>query len=100
MKLSKTMDSGRTAVRSLARSVAKLLNSLSGGRLSPNSVTLFGFVMHIPIALLIARGYFIYGGIGLIIFGLFDTLDGELARLQERPSAWGMFLDSITDRMK
>jgi phosphatidylglycerophosphate synthase len=56
--------------------------------------------MHIPIALLIARGYFIYGGIGLIIFGLFDTLDGELARLQERPSAWGMFLDSITDRMK
>ena len=36
----------------------------------------------------------------LVIFGLFDTLDGELARLQGRSSARGMLLDASTDRMK
>jgi phosphatidylglycerophosphate synthase len=36
----------------------------------------------------------------LVIFGLFDTLDGELARLQKRASSAGMLLDASTDRMK
>jgi CDP-diacylglycerol---glycerol-3-phosphate 3-phosphatidyltransferase len=36
----------------------------------------------------------------LIIFGLFDTLDGEIARLQGRDSPRGMLLDASTDRMK
>ena len=36
----------------------------------------------------------------LAVFGLFDTLDGELARLQGTESPQGAFLDSVTDRMK
>lgn len=56
--------------------------------------------MHIPIAGLIAAGYFGYAALLLVIFGLFDTLDGELARLQKRASAAGMLLDASTDRMK
>lgn len=56
--------------------------------------------MHIPIALLIAFGYFIPAAILLIVFGLFDALDGELARLQKRASQQGMLLDASTDRMK
>ncbi len=94
------LDRCRKIVQRGALAIAKLLNSVSGGRLSPNAVTLFGFAMHLPIALLIARGYFIYAGLLLIVFGLFDTLDGQLARLQGRASNVGMFLDSVTDRMK
>lgn len=56
--------------------------------------------MHVPISLLIANGYFGYGALFLVIFGLFDTLDGELARLQGRASVAGMLLDASTDRMK
>ncbi len=82
------------------REVAKGLNNFTGGKLSPNAVTIFGLLMHIPIALLIAKGYFGYGAVLLVIFGLFDTLDGELARLQKRASAAGMLLDASTDRMK
>lgn len=57
--------------------------------------------MHIPIAILIAlRHYNILAAILLVIFGLFDTLDGETARLQGRASPRGMLLDASTDRMK
>lgn len=90
----------RSKVRIAARALAKALDKSSGGRIKPNHITFFGLFMHIPIALLIASGDFISGGILLIIFGLFDTLDGELARLQKRDSAGGMLLDASTDRIK
>lgn len=96
----KLLDIIRDGVRQIMRRVAGLLNSLSDGRLSPNMVTITGLLAHIPIAGLIAKGYWTSAGVWLIVFGLFDTLDGELARLQKRASAAGMFLDSLTDRMK
>ena len=94
------LEALRNLVRRGMRHVARLLNTITGGHLSPNAVTLFGFAMHLPIAVLIARGYFIYAGILLVVFGLFDALDGQLARLQNRTSKMGMLLDSVTDKMK
>lgn len=94
------MNAIRNFVRAIMRQIARALNTVTGGHLSPHVVTIFGFLMHIPIAVLIARGYFIYAGLGLAFFGLFDTLDGELARLQNRSSKIGMLLDSVTDKMK
>ena len=82
------------------RGIAKLLSSATGGRVTPNGVTWFGFAMHLPIAYLIATGHLVWGGVLLIVFGLFDTLDGELARLQGRVTENGGFLDASTDRFK
>lgn len=82
------------------RRVASFLNDISGGRITPNQITYTGFLMHIPIAVLIATGQNLPAALLLIIFGLFDTLDGELARLQKTSSPAGMFLDSATDRIK
>lgn len=97
----KTMTQGiKTWVRSVMRAFAVLLNKVTGGKVTPNGVTIFGTLMHIPIALLIATGHFVWGAIFLVIFGLFDTLDGELARLQNRASVKGMLLDASTDRIK
>jgi phosphatidylglycerophosphate synthase len=56
--------------------------------------------MHIPIALLIATQHNWWAAVLLVVFGLFDTLDGELARLQDRVSIRGRLLDSVSDRMK
>jgi len=56
--------------------------------------------MHLPIAYLIAIGSNLWAAILLVFFGLFDTLDGELARLQKRDSPSGMLLDASTDRIK
>jgi len=90
----------KIAIRSVMRWIAKRLNQATRGKLTPNTVTLSGFVMHIPIALLIGSGHNLWAAVLLLVFGLFDTLDGELARLQNRDSPRGMLLDASTDRLK
>lgn len=90
----------KNMVRKWMRALANILNKLSGGRITPDSVTLVGCAMHIPIALLIATRHNLWAAALLVVFGLFDTLDGELARLQHRASVRGMLLDASTDRFK
>lgn len=94
------LNSVTKLVRSIILSIAKAINKVSSGRVKPNFITTIGLIAHIPIAILISKGYFGYAGVGVIIFGLFDTLDGELARLQNNSSTAGMFFDSVSDRAK
>jgi len=94
------LDAIRAVVRRAMRTVAIGLNRISGGKVSPNSVTIVGFLAHIPIAWLIYKQHLVLAAGLLVIFGLMDTLDGQLARLQKSASAVGMLLDSTTDRMK
>ena len=89
-----------TTIRLIIRKVAKALNYISGGKITPNFITIFSLLAYILIAYGIAQGQFVISGFGVLFFGLFDTLDGELARLQKSSSQKGMFLDSVTDRMK
>src|SRR5205085_12126990 len=95
--MNKVLDAVRDMVRAVMRTVARGLNRLTGGKLSPNAVTIVGLLAHLPIAYFIATGRLTLAAVLLVIFGLFDTLDGELARLQKRASNIGMFLDSATD---
>jgi phosphatidylglycerophosphate synthase len=90
----------KTQIRTGMRYIARVLNKLTGGKISPDGVTIFGTLMHFPIAYLIGTGHFVWAAILLVIFGLFDTLDGELARIQNRASVRGMLLDASTDRIK
>ena len=94
------LDACRSTVKSIMNVIARGLNSLTGGRLSPNAVTITSLLAHVPVAWLIAQGYFGYAALGLVVFGLFDALDGGLARLQGKASNAGMLLDASTDRMK
>lgn len=101
MKLINTfLDACRAVVRTWMKTLAWFLNTLTGGKLSPNSVTIASLVMHVPIAWLMATNHYWWAAVLLVIFGLFDALDGELARLQEKASSAGMLLDATTDRMK
>ena len=63
-------------------------------------VTLFGLAMHVVIAYLIAVESNYWAAGLLVVFGLFDVLDGALAAVQGKTSARGMLLDASTDRMK
>lgn len=94
------LDAIRNFVRAGMQQLARGLNRASDGRLSPNSVTFTGLLAHILIAWLIAMRHNIWAAGLLVIFGLFDALDGELARLQNRAGNAGMLLDASTDRMK
>lgn len=90
----------RKLLQSLARRIARYLDRITKGMITPNSVTMFGFLMHLPIVWLIVQHEFVWAAVFLLVFGLFDTLDGELARTQKRTTNSGMFLDSVTDRFK
>lgn len=94
------LDKCRLIARHGMRAIARTLNTFTTGRISPNGVTLFAVAAHIPVAWLIGAGQLKWAALGLVVFGLMDTLDGELARLQHRVSNTGMLLDATTDRIK
>jgi len=76
--------------------------------LTPNIVTLIGFILNIGVAAIFIigaeegnRGDLSYVGWagGLILFaGLFDMLDGQVARLGNMKSTFGALFDSVLDR--
>ena len=90
----------RDSIKSGMKSLAKFLDTVSGGRITPTMITLTGLFAHIVIAWLIVQDKYVFGALALIVFGLFDALDGALARYQKVDSPKGMLLDSITDRLK
>jgi CDP-diacylglycerol--glycerol-3-phosphate 3-phosphatidyltransferase len=61
-------------------------------------LTLFGLVLNGVVAVLLATGHLVAGGVMIIVAGLFDLLDGALAKITERVSDFGAFLDSVVDR--
>jgi CDP-diacylglycerol--glycerol-3-phosphate 3-phosphatidyltransferase len=61
-------------------------------------LTIFGFLLNLVVAYLLASGNLVSGGIMIIVAGLFDMLDGALAKITNRTSDFGAFLDSVVDR--
>ena len=66
--------------------------------ITPNMLTLFGLVLNAAVAVLLATGHLVAGGVMVIFAGLFDMLDGALAKITERVTDFGAFLDSVVDR--
>ena len=64
----------------------------------PNHLTFLGFVASILTAIVYARGRFILAGGILIIAGLFDMVDGMVARTARAETPFGAFFDSVMDR--
>lgn len=79
-----------------------MLNTLARGLgalgLTPNVLTLIGLGLMCVIGVVIASGHFVLAGVLIIVAGIFDALDGSLARLTNRVTRFGAFLDSTTDR--
>ncbi|GAC1482641.1 MAG: hypothetical protein PVSMB9_08420 [Candidatus Dormibacteria bacterium] len=65
---------------------------------TPNMLTLFGLAITAAGALLVAGGHLVVGGFVLLFAGLFDILDGALARAAKKVYRYGAFLDSTVDR--
>lgn len=64
----------------------------------PNTITLVGLVGNIVGAVLIARGEIVWGGLLVVLMGPIDALDGTMARLRGKPTDFGAFIDSVSDR--
>ena len=65
----------------------------------PNLLTAMGFVLNVVVAYVLAQGHMRAGGLLVIAAGLFDALDGALARSSGKTSRFGAFLDSTLDRL-
>ncbi|HRU38393.1 MAG TPA: CDP-alcohol phosphatidyltransferase family protein [Candidatus Goldiibacteriota bacterium] len=67
--------------------------------ITPNMLTLFGLTVNIAAAFLITSGFLPSAGLIILFAGVFDMLDGALARKTGKKSRFGGFLDSVTDRI-
>ncbi len=65
----------------------------------PLLVSLFGLAFSLYGALVVARGSLALGGVFLLLSGLCDVLDGDLARRRGVAGRFGAFLDSTLDRV-
>ena len=75
-----------------------LARFISRTGISPNVITVIGFLLMVGVAFVLARGYLVWGGLLIIAAALFDAIDGTLARMMGRTSRFGAFLDSTLDR--
>jgi CDP-diacylglycerol--glycerol-3-phosphate 3-phosphatidyltransferase len=79
-----------------------LLEPLARGllalKVSPNTLTLIGLVPALAAGFVFAKGMVRFGGVLVGISGLFDLLDGLVARVGNKQTDFGALLDSTLDR--
>src|SRR5579863_5916783 len=75
-----------------------IVGALALSRVHPNVLTFIGLLINIWAAFLFAAGKFRWAGVVLIAAGLFDMVDGRVARETNRVTRFGGFFDSVLDR--
>jgi CDP-diacylglycerol---glycerol-3-phosphate 3-phosphatidyltransferase len=80
----------------LIRPLARVLSAI---QVRPDALTVAGWVLSLCAATLFALGYTKTAGAVMLFAGLFDALDGAVARESNRMSSFGAFLDSTLDRL-
>ena len=86
----------KEAFRQLIRPLARVLSAI---RVRPDALTVAGWVLSVCAATLFALGYTKTAGAVMLFAGLFDALDGAVARESNLMSSFGAFLDSTLDRL-
>ena len=71
---------------------------VSSLRINPNLLTFIGFLITIYAAVQLARGKLLEAGLIIILAGIFDILDGRVARITNSVTKFGAFFDSVLDR--
>src|ERR1700719_2121227 len=75
-------------------------NRLIESRLTPNAISLTGFVLNLAAAGLLVGRMFFLAGVAFIVGSIMDTLDGRYSRMSGKGTPWGAFLDSTLDRLE
>ena len=82
-----------------------IVNGLALTRISPNILTFIGLVINTGAAIFLGFAnshnyvrFFLYAGLVIIGAGIFDMVDGRVARQTGQVSVFGAFFDSVMDR--
>jgi CDP-diacylglycerol--glycerol-3-phosphate 3-phosphatidyltransferase len=78
--------------------VDRIVRWLALSRIHPNVLTFLGLVINAWAAFLFAGGRFRAAAAVVIGAGLFDMVDGRVARATDRVTKFGGFFDSVLDR--
>jgi CDP-diacylglycerol---glycerol-3-phosphate 3-phosphatidyltransferase len=76
----------------------KLVGLLSRRHINPNYITFIGVLISFWAAWEFGYGHFFRGGLVIALAGLFDMLDGAVARVSRAETPYGAFFDSVIDR--
>ena len=76
----------------------KIVGVLAATGVNPNFLTFLGLVVNFVAAANFALGNFRIGALIIFFAGFLDILDGQVARRQNRVTAFGAFYDSTLDR--
>ena len=91
-----------TVTRSIGWFCGKILEgivtSLALSRIHPNVLTFIGLLINVWAAVWFAAGKFLPAALVVIGAGLFDMVDGRVARETNRVTRFGGFFDSVLDR--
>ena len=87
------------AIGAGCNSIIKIIvRALALSRIHPNVLTFIGLLINIWAAVLLARGQFFNAGLVIIGAGIFDMVDGRVARETNQVTRFGGFFDSVMDR--
>jgi CDP-diacylglycerol--glycerol-3-phosphate 3-phosphatidyltransferase len=78
--------------------IDRIVRWLALSRIHPNVLTFLGLVINIGAAWLFAVGSFRWAGVVVICAGVFDMVDGRVARATQQVTRFGGFFDSVIDR--
>src|SRR5271157_1620956 len=78
--------------------IDRIVRWLALSKIHPDVLTFIGLVINIWAAWLFAQGSFRWAGVVVICAGLFDMVDGRVARATSQVTRFGGFFDSVVDR--
>ena len=79
----------------LTKPLIKVLSKLD---INPNAVTFVGVITTACAAVFLFLGHIRWGGLLILLGGLCDMVDGNLARYTNKATRFGAFFDSTVDR--
>jgi CDP-diacylglycerol---glycerol-3-phosphate 3-phosphatidyltransferase len=91
------IDSTRKSIA--VRITEPVIRFISKTPLTPNGITTIGFLITVASGTLAFTNHLLAAGIVVLVAGIFDMLDGALARTTKRVTKWGAILDSTLDRV-
>jgi len=81
-----------------AKAINPLVQLLTRLNIHPNTFTTLGFLVSCVSAYFMAMGFFRTAAILVLLAGIFDTIDGKLARDSGKVTKFGALFDSTMDR--
>lgn len=82
----------------LDRPIAFIIRGSFLSRINPTTLTVLGLVCSIFAAVTIVYGMWKAAALLILASGFFDMLDGATARIQNKTTRFGGFIDSVLDR--